>query len=229
MLAEDNSKNKKQLPDIKVNRKQIILTILHSIKSSIPNFKSYITTNIQSSKLNEDELTQILVEQIEIQIRKSDFPFSVNSQYRDIYEDSAGISDFYFHPIEEGKSTESIFSVESKRLPAPTKDREKEYVIGTINKNTGKERRNGGIERYKLEIHGKGLPECGLIGFIENEDYIHWKSTINKWIIDLATKATLWKEDEILTEKEQEKDYIYLLSAAHTIRSRQLLLHHIWV
>lgn len=229
MLAENNPTNKKQFPNINVNRKQIVLTILHTIKTSIPNFKSYIATQVQSRELNEDELTQILVEQIEIQIRMSDFPFSVNSQFRDIYEGSSGVSDFYFHPIEEGKSTQSIFSVESKRLPAPTKDREKEYVIGTINKNTGKKRKNGGIERYKLEIHGKGLPECGLIGFIENENYIHWKSRINNWIIDLATKEQLWKEDEILTEREQNKDYIYLLSHAHSINSRDLLLHHIWI
>lgn len=229
MLAEDNSKNKKQLPDINLNRRQTILTILHSIKTSIPNFKSYISTHIQSRNLNEDELTQILVEQISIQIRKSDFPFCVNSQYRDIYKDGSGISDFYFHPIEEGKSTQSIFSVESKRLPAPTNDREKEYVVGTINRSTGKKRKNGGIERYKLEIHGKGLPECGLIGFIEKENYIYWKTTINNWIIELAKKEHLWDEDEILADVEQNKDYMYLYSLTHTIEPRDLLLHHIWL
>lgn len=223
MIAEENlsSPDTHSIPEIRINKDTLIYSIINSFKQSVPFFKSYISTHISKQALNEDELTQVFVEQLDIQLRKLNYPFGVKNQYRDIYYGSSGFSDFYFHPIEEGKSTASIFSVESKRLPAPSNDREKEYVIG-VNKN-------GGIERYKIEKHGKGHTECGMLGFIEKENSLFWKTTINKWIEDLSKSDTTWNKDEVVEERENHTEFVYLYSIAHTTSSKDILLHHFWI
>ena len=70
---------------------------------------------------------------------------------------------FYFYEIEKGKTNVPLFVVEAKILPAPLpKKREKEYVKG--------DKKNGGIERFKLEKHAKGLNQCGMVGFVQQNN-----------------------------------------------------------
>ncbi|MDO8898100.1 MAG: hypothetical protein Q7V19_10655, partial [Bacteroidales bacterium] len=174
----------------------------------------------KKKKLNEDELTQIYFEQAQISFRKKNYPFNIGREYRDIYNMSKGISDLYFFADEQGVSTNSIFSVECKRLPAPETAREKEYVYGANN--------NGGIERYKTEKHGKGLNDCGILGFIEKDNPKHWLTTINKWITDLASTNTTWMEDETLSQLESKTDYCFLESIVYR-KTDKIRLHHLWV
>ena len=88
---------------------------------------------------------------------------------------------------------------------------------------------NGGVERYKTEKHGKGLSECGLLGFVEDKDFNHWHTTINGWI-DGLTKLpkTIWKSDEVLSETENNTDYCILYSVAHR-KSDDINLIHLWI
>ena len=147
MIAEENFSNIEQ-PKISIPKTNIISLIIESMKRNVPHFKAYIASGHHKKKnLNEDDLTQIYIEQAQILIRKQDYPFNISSQYRDIYNLSKGFSDFYFYSNEQGISNTSIFSVECKRLPVPEIAREKEYVYGTSN--------NGGIERYKTEKIGR--------------------------------------------------------------------------
>jgi len=220
MIAEENLSNNEQ-PIISISKTNFISLIIESMKQNVPHFKTYIASRQhKKQKLNEDDLTQIFIEQTQILIRKLDYPFNISSQYRDIYNLSKGFSDFYFYPNEQGVSNTSLFSVECKRLPAPDKAREKEYVFGSSN--------NGGIERYKTEKHGKGLNECGLIGFIEKEKPSHWLATINAWITEIATTNKSWKEDETLSEIGSSFDYSFLKSIAHR-KASDLKLIHLWI
>ena len=220
MIAEEKFSHNGQ-PKISVSNANVVLLIIQLMKQTAPIFKSYILSDFYSKgKLNEDEYTQIYVEQAQILIRQSDLPFNVSREYRDIYNLGRGYSDFYFYPNEQDISTASLFSVESKRLPSPERAREKEYVIGTNN--------NGGIERYKTEKHGKGLNECGLLGFIEKEDSNYWETTINSWIKNLAKTDTNWNDDEILSKSESNPDYCHLKSIAHRKKS-DIRLVHLWV
>lgn len=220
MIAEENFSNI-ELPKISIPKTKVISLIIESMKESVPHFKTCIASGFHKKiNLNEDELTQIYIEQAQILIRKHDYPFNINSQYRDIHNLSKGFSDFYFYPSEHGVSTQSIFSVESKRLPAPKSAREKEYVYGTSN--------NGGIERYKTEKHGKGLNVCGLLGFIEQDTPKHWLTTINKWILDIASTSKTWANDEALSELELQIDYCFLESIAHRTTS-DIRLKHLWI
>ena len=221
MIAEEEFLNEKvKPPEITISNKSLSYCIINLFKQATPLFKLQITTYLANKVLNEDELTQVFVSQLII-LSKKDYPFGINSQYRDSYHGSTGFSDFYFFPTEEGKSTESIFSVESKRLPAPTKDREEEYVKGKS--------KSGGIERYKIEKHGKELAECGILGFIEKENPPFWLNTINQWIENLSNSDATWNKDEKLNEVEKDEEFTYLNSVAHTVKSRNILLHHFWI
>jgi len=220
MIAEENFSNIEQ-PKISIPKTNVISLIIESMKENVPHFKAYIASGFhKKKKLNEDELTQIYIEQAQILIRKQDYPFNISSQYRDIYNFSKGFSDFYFYPNEQGISNTSIFSVECKRLPVPETAREREYVYGTNN--------NGGIERYKTEKHGKGLNDCGLVGFIEKDNPRQWRTKINKWIIDISSTNKTWAIDETLSELESKVDYCFLESIAHRNTS-DIKLVHLWI
>jgi hypothetical protein len=192
------------------------------VRAIIPFKRARLQPDIKP-KLNEIKLTQIFVEQIAFQLNAfSDI--AVNTSYSDLFYGTKGIPDFYFYHPEEGRVSLPLFVVESKRLPAPTnkKLRKKEYVIGYKN--------NGGIERYKKEIHGKSLDECGIIGFIEKYSSSDWLNTINSWIQELAKTDLGWNDKEQLTIKENTDNYSYLISIAHKKQAdKNVLLHHWWI
>ena len=176
--------------------------------------------NINKKKLEENDLTQIFVEQVDIQMAKIYSGIGVLNQYIDIFSESKGIPDFYFYVKEEGRTHTALFVVEAKRLPAPKKTRE--YVIGSKN--------NGGIERYKKEIHGKNLADCGMLGFIEEYSCSYWLEQINRWIQYLAETDSMWNIDEQLVLEEGAADYSYLMSIVHKkTKNENTSLHHWWI
>lgn len=220
MIAEEIS-SYGQPPNVSVSGMTVISLIEDIIVTTIPHFKSNLAAHFhKKKKLSEDDYTQLFTKQAQILIRKKDYPFNIESQYRDIYNLSKGFSDFFFYPNELNITTASLFSVECKRLPAPDKSREKEYVIGVKN--------NGGIERYKTEKHGVGLKECGLIGFIEVENSDSWEVIINNWIKELAKSDHNWMEDEILYQVKADPNYYFLESIAHR-KVDDINLIHLWI
>ena len=67
---------------------------------------------------------------------------------------------------------------EGKRLPAPSADREREYVSGS-------EKKTGGIQRYKLGLHGGALPRGVIVGYVQSGTCEQWHTQINAWIDEL--------------------------------------------
>jgi hypothetical protein len=219
MTAEDyNNTPDENLPEISSDPGKTIDFILQSIKAASSPFNIALKQPNLWLPLNENKLTQIFVEQIEVKI-KSHQNIGVKNQYSDLFFGTRGIPDFYFHRVEEGVIHEPLFVVESKRLPSP--NYEKEYVKG--------ENENGGIERFKIEKHGKGLSECGLLGFIENGNYNTWILKINSWIKDISISDTTWNIDEEVKEIENKAAFVYLNSIAHTTSKKDMLLHHFWI
>ncbi len=64
---------------------------------------------------------------------------------------------------------------EGKRLPAPAADREKEYV-------TGFQDIKGGIQRFKLGLHGAPLEIAAMVAYVQDNDPDAWLVRINGWI-----------------------------------------------
>lgn len=222
MIAAKQDINNCAALKLDVSKSNEILLIINVMKEAIPNFLIQINTRLYENTLNEDQLTQIYQQQVQILVRKHNYPFNISSQYRNITYQSQGISDLYFYPNEELELSTSIFSAESKRLPAPDKRREKEHVIG--NKN------NGGIERYKTEKHGKGLSERGLLSFVEEETFPFWQQRINTWISGLLIRIPdIWKADENLAKIESGYYFIILQSIAHRVSKKDIRLHYLWI
>ena len=95
--------------------------------------------------------------------------------------------------------------IEAKRLPAPTSDREREYVTGK-DKSSG--RATGGIQRFKLGLHGAGNEIAAIVEYVQKHSVQTWFGQINQWISDLATSngkdGCVWSNAEKLQELEYD-------------------------
>jgi len=87
-----------------------------------------------------------------------------------------------------------ILVIEGKRLPAPSKTREREYV-------SGEEECSGGIQRFKYGLHGKEHSIAIMLGYIQRGKYQEWQSRINGWIFDLVRDhPSDWARHELLAD-----------------------------
>src|SRR5690606_6680991 len=219
MLAEEYS-NINSTPFLSNQEGKTISFIFECLKKSCIPFKKASSQPNLKLPLNENKYTQIFVEQVEVFV-KSHPNIGVKNQYSDTFYGTKGVPDFYFHKVAEGVHNEPLMVWEAKMLSTSLgKKREKEYVIGDKN--------NGGIERFKTEKHGKGQNNCGLLGFVEDNDFLYWNTTINTWINDLSTTNSDWKKDEVLFKAEVDNDFCVLTSIAHR-KSDDVNLAHIWV
>lgn len=219
MIAEEF--NYYQKPKTSIPKGKTVSYIISMIKQTPTFFISALTNPSLIKPLNENKLTQIFVEQINAILLENELSILAQTEYSDLFFGAKGIPDFYFHSVEKGQTNKPLFVVESKILPSPSIDREKEYVTGN--------NKNGGIERYKIEKHGKCFSQCGIIGFVKNESFEYWINKVNKWIKTLALSDSFWNSDEILNQLEINSDSAYLKSVAHRISSEDIRLHHFWI
>lgn len=215
MIVEDKHiySNK---PDFDIPPGKLLQWIDKSFIATTPVFLYTLLPN-----LNETQYAQEFVAELERTLRTMEIPLCVGREYSDIYTEGADKQhsvDFYFYPSEQGASKKSLFSVEAKRLPTPGgRDRTKEYVLGG----------GGGIERFKREKHGKGLPNCGILAFIEKQDFTYWYTTINSWITDVATLKS-WSTEECLSSLHVNATWAKSISTVKR-KSNDLTLLHFWI
>lgn len=124
---------------------------------------------------------------------------------------------------------EPILVVEGKRLPTPGSSREREYVASVVGEAPG-----GGIQRFKLGLHGSALPIAGIVGYVQVKSCLDWVATINQWIDEFASSNDpLWSASDRLTgfafnrairQARCQSEHSRQSSASPTIR-----LTHLWV
>jgi hypothetical protein len=203
-------------PDFDIPIGKIVQWVEESFIITTPVFLRTIP-----QKLNENRYVQEFIAELERSLRASGIPLCVERDYSDIHTKGANkrrVVDIYFYPAEQGISRKSLFSVEAKRLPTPGgKNRVKEYVFGS----------GGGIERFKKEEHGKGLSNCGILAFIEKQDFVYWYSTINSWITDGST-TELWRKEECLENLVVNTTWATSTSIVKR-KSSDLKLIHFWI
>ncbi len=126
-----------------------------------------------------------------------------------------------------------ILVLEGKRLPAPSPDREKEYVTGSKPNRT-----TGGIQRFKLGLHGATLDLSAMIGYVQDRSARDWHDKINEWILELAggtvADGCVWKVSETLESLEEDKvervaTYRSVHSRTGEVTSNTITLHHLWI
>ena len=120
---------------------------------------------------------------------------------------------------------------EGKRLPAPSRDREKEYVTGGTEKC-------GGIQRFKLGLHGAQQETAAIIGYIQRGKLETWRNQINEWICQLANETTIleeqWLSDEQLSELEADYERRVARASSRHRRvanavSSEIRIRHLWI
>lgn len=114
---------------------------------------------------------------------------------------------------------ELIYCIEAKRLPTGKGEREKEYVFGD----------GGGIQRFKDNKHGidrRGnlLERNGIVGYVQQNDFDFWHTTINNWI----TIDPHWDNTEAL-EKIDFSTIAKLKSEHKRVTGENLYLTHFWI
>ncbi|MBI5212569.1 MAG: hypothetical protein HY957_04265 [Nitrospirae bacterium] len=125
-----------------------------------------------------------------------------------------------------------ILVIEGKRLPAPSSDREKEYVTG------GEDETSGGIQRFKLGLHGASLNTVAMVGYIQKQTARHWYNQVNTWISELVggtnQDSCTWNETEklMLLEEDVQKGISSSRSVhirSNRVSSRKIMIHHLWI
>lgn len=120
---------------------------------------------------------------------------------------------------------------EGKRLPAPSSDREREYV-------TGGTKKSGGIQRFKLGLHGARLTTAAIVGYVQSGNLREWLSKINGWIgneveIKEASGEDWSFEEQLFDFKEDASLRAAVSSSAHprdkSAVSPEIQLRHFWV
>ena len=121
--------------------------------------------------------------------------------------------------------------LEGKRLPAPSKSREREYVTGGSNKS-------GGIQRFKLALHGAQQTTAAMIGYVQAGNCSDWLSCVNQWIRDevnsIAESGENWSStDQLVDFKEEIGRRVAVSSSVHARSSSavspEVQIRHLWV
>ena len=123
-----------------------------------------------------------------------------------------------------------VVVLEGKRLPAPSSDREKEYVTSETD-----EKISGGIQRFKQRLHGAKLKLAVMIGYVQERSVGHWHNTINGWISQLASgqieDGCVWTSGEIL--ERLKVDVAEGVAEYRSVHGRcsgeEIKLHQLWV
>ena len=180
------------------------------------------------SPCNENEmyLTANLSKLLDVYARKENFPFNFLHQEPQGKKRTIDISAY---PYNEEIYDEVIIVFECKRL---TKDvsrkREDEYVTG--HKETG-----GGIQRFKMEVHGQYHEIVGMLGYMQTGSFQDWINKINCCIIELSKKpdenGLNWNINEQLTTFKHDNDRKeYYAKSIHKRKTKSnITIHHLWI
>ena len=132
-------------------------------------------------------------------------------------------------------SYEAFLVIECKRLPTPSKARGQEYVSGT---NAISGSATGGIQRFKLRLHGASIETAVMVGYIQEGSHRGWYTKINKWIAQLIVKPSsdgiLWESLDLLQNFQSDnKQKTSQAESSHkrinSHHSGEIKLHHFWV
>ncbi len=132
-------------------------------------------------------------------------------------EENTKREDIYFYLGDEMHTP--IFWVEAKRLPKSKTIKEHEYVASV---STNKQP-CGGIERYKLELHGNIEQKTnGMIAYVENLTSENWFHIINEDIMRIYSEEELLVPVKHFTEFYSTHQYV-------NHPNESFRMYHFWI
>ena len=205
----------------------LFYTVVEFLKSHLPQFaESLLHTNIVNENGLNSRLSRFITNAAVQEIFFADRESMEDETRGDSPATDIGI---YLKVDDCSSDAPQITVFEGKRL---TKSlgarRRREYVCGHEKK--GKHVPCGGIERFKLSIHGRKLNHAGMIGYIQDETPNYWHGQINSWISELSLQQEMpkWSEGEHLAPATTEGR----ISESGSIVYRkidQLHMTHLWI
>lgn len=123
---------------------------------------------------------------------------------------------------------EVILPIECKRLPTPTEGGrdEREYVI------TGGGGTTGGIQRFKLGVHGAANPLALMIAYIQRGDPTHWMSVVNGWLAEAGSIDLAWQDERLVANFARPTVGVHGFHSVHkrsVASSPTVELQHVWI
>jgi hypothetical protein len=121
---------------------------------------------------------------------------------------------------------------EGKRLPPPKhpRGREREYI-------SGGDLKSGGIQWFKLGLHGARYKTVAIIGYIQEGEAAEWLKRINAWIRELdgmiGTDGETWSASEQLKGFTNNDDTLIADSSSSHRRIGEVVsdnvdIRHLW-
>jgi hypothetical protein len=126
-----------------------------------------------------------------------------------------------------------VLVIECKRIPAPSGDREKEYVTGADPTEV-----TGGIQRFKLGQHGANMDMAAMVGYVQSGTATQWSQRINAWILELVDSpigdGCVWSPSDQLEELQEYTStdvtsYHSVHERSRSTTGNKIELHHLWI
>lgn len=228
MLADQpiHKNNNGNFSSIEMDKCTSVENVIKVIKKCIPIFIKSVSTK---TDYNENLLTQDLFIECNSYCKYGAYKFSFIPQFID--EKRKSFTNDFATYIDATK--EIFFTIEAKRLPNATNSgRNDEDYVYSITKE------NGGIERFKKNVHGIDKPISGMIGYVQKNDFTYWHKQVNNWIQNKVTKKIkspklVWNKNERLQLIETAKNTTYCELKSNHSRINSTLdkfeLRHIWI
>jgi len=88
--------------------------------------------------------------------------------------------------------------IEAKRLPTPNSINrdEREYVF--VDHSQKQFEGNGGIERFKLNKHGNGLPVAIMFGYVQSNTFEYWVEKVNQWLHTYSSIVKCYSNETLI-------------------------------
>lgn len=211
----------------------LALKTIDFVRDQLPSWRD---DPARPDERSENRLNLQLCKFLNVKAR-NDFPM-VHFEHEE-YQLGRGSVDFSASTVTGATIGASLFTIydpiavfECKRLPAPSSDREKEYVTGGI------KRQNGGIQRFKLGLHGANHDVAAMVGYLQEGSTSYWHDKINKWIVELSTGGMAdvcgWSRNEMLTKlREDSLTGIANYQSTHdrigSAKSNKVSIRHLWI
>lgn len=210
-------------------REQLVQDVLNFVYEQLPAWRD---DPDRPQEASETKLNSQLETFLSVQSHKFEKPYTFSQEKPQTGNRRIDLS---AQPLTSAISAQGFSSIykpitviEAKRLPIPDSRREREYVTGCASDHKAP----GGIQRFKLLLHGADHHIAGMVGYVQQNDHKHHHTIINQWICELADESgTSWSRSEQLAPQvidmkcgKSRSDSQHLRSDGSTI-----LLRHMWV
>ena len=213
-------------------RHTLVEQTLKFVQSELPNWRDDPTRSPEES---EERLNAQLCKYLNVASRKK-FPMVYfHHEEKQTRDRRVDVSALPAEPKTFGTALYSIYDpflvFEGKRLPPPKNGtREREYV-------TGGDAKCGGIQRFKLGLHGAKHETVALIGYVQKGELREWLKTINAWIRDLeggqAFEEKWTSTEQLKAFIEKTKLKIAICSSVHPrvgdVVGKSIRIRHLWL